>query len=83
MIKRLFGAALIFLSAAYIPIIGGIAVNSSFSVAEKGLYSAIVYGASWLILLVGIYMAGPELVQKLKSYYEHYKGKIFNKKKEL
>ena len=57
MIQRLFGAALIFLSAAYIPIIGAIAVNSSFTVAQKGLYSAIVYGASWIILFLGIYMA--------------------------
>ena len=56
MIQRLFGAALIFLSAAYIPIIGAIAVNSSFTVAQKGLYSAIVYGASWIILFLGINM---------------------------
>ena len=70
MIQRLFGAALIFLSAAYIPIIGAIAVNSSFTVAQKGLYSAIVYGASWIILFLGIYMAGPELVKKLKYFYE-------------
>jgi hypothetical protein len=80
MIQRLFGAALIFLSAAYIPIIGAIAVNSSFTVAQKGLYSAIIYGASWIILFLGIYMAGPELVKKLKDFYEKIKVKIFKKK---
>ena len=37
MIKRFIGVALIFISVAYIPIIGSIAVSSSFSVAEKGI----------------------------------------------
>ena len=83
MIKRFIGVALIFISVAYIPIIGSIAVSSSFSVAEKGVYSAIVYGLSWAVLFLGIYWAGPELVQKLKDYYQRLKNKTFNRKKDL
>jgi len=79
MIKRIIGVSLIFISAAYIPIIGAIAVNSSFSIAEKGIYSAIVYGLSWGVLFLGIYWAGPELVEKLKNLYKKIKSKIFNK----
>ena len=83
MIKRFIGVSLIFISAAYIPIIGAIAANSYFSIAEKGIYSAIVYGLSWGVLFLGIYWAGPELVKKLKDYYQRFKNKIFNKKKDL
>jgi hypothetical protein len=79
MIKRFIGVSLIFISATYIPIIGAIAVNSSFSIAEKGIYSAIVYGLSWGVLFLGIYWAGPELVEKLKNLYKKIKSKIFNK----
>lgn len=79
MIKRFIGVALIFISAAYIPIIGAIAVSSSFSIAEKGIYSAIVYGFSWMVLFLGIYWAGPELVEKLKNLYKKIKFKIIKK----
>ena len=80
MLRRLFGIGLIFLSAAVYPLIGAIALNSSFSVAEKGVYSSLAYGLSWLILLLGVFLAGPELVAKLKSISENLKNKLFKKK---
>ena len=80
MMLRLFGVGLIFLSAAVYPLIGAIALNSSFSVTEKAIYSSLAYGLSWLILLLGVFLAGPELVAKLKSVSENLKNKLFKKK---
>ena len=80
MLRRLFGVGLIFLSAAVYPLIGAIALNSFFSVTEKAIYSSLAYGLSWLILLLGAFLAGPELVAKLKSVSENLKNKLFKKK---
>ena len=80
MLIRLFGVGLIFLSAAVYPLIGAIALNSSFSGTEKAIYSSLAYGLSWLILLLGVFLAGPELVAKLKSVSENLKNKLFKKK---
>ena len=80
MLIRLFGVGLIFLSAAVYPLIGAIALNSSFSGTEKAIYSSLAYGLSWLILLLGVFLAWPELVAKLKSVFKNLKNKLFKKK---
>ena len=79
MLLRLFGVALICISAAVYPLIGAIALNSYFSVTEKAIYSSLAYGLSWLILLLGVFLAGPELVAKLKSIYENLKNKVLRR----
>ena len=79
MLLRLFRAALICISAAVYPLIGAIALNSYFSVTEKAIYSSLAYGLSWLILLLGVFLAGPELVAKLKSIYENLKNKVLRR----
>ena len=80
MLLRSFGVGLIFLSAAVYPLIGAIALNSSFSGTEKAIYSSLAYGLSWLILLLGVFLAWPELVAKLKSVFKNLKNKLFKKK---
>jgi hypothetical protein len=83
MLLRIFGAGLILLSAAVYPLIGAIALNSYFTVTEKAIYSSLAYGFSWLILLLGVFLAGPELVEKLKSVYERFKDRILKKNKGI
>jgi hypothetical protein len=79
MLLRLFGVALICISTAVYPLIGAIALNSYFSVTEKAIYSSLAYGLSWLILLLGVFLAGPELVAKLKSISENLKNKVLRR----
>jgi hypothetical protein len=43
----------------------------------------LAYGFSWLILLLGVFLAGPELVEKLKSVYERFKDRILKKNKGI
>lgn len=83
MLLRIFGVGLILLSAAVYPLIGVIALNSYFTVTEKAIYSSLAYGFSWLILLLGVFLAGPELVEKLKSVYERFKDRILKKNKGI
>ena len=79
MFLRLFGVGLILLSAAVYPLIGAIAISSSLNVTEKAIYSSLVYALSWIILIIGAYLAGPELVEKLKTMSANLKNRIFAK----
>ena len=79
MFLRLFGVGLILLSAAAYPLIGAIAISSSLNVTEKAIYSSLVYALSWIILIIGAYLAGPELVEKLKTMSANLKNRIFAK----
>ena len=79
MFLRLFGVGLILLSVAVYPLIGAIAISSSLNVTEKAIYSSLVYALSWIILIIGAYFAGPELVEKLKTMYANLKNRKFTK----
>ena len=79
MFLRLFGVGLILLSVAVYPLIGAIAISSSLNVTEKAIYSSLVYALSWIILIIGAYFAGPELVEKLKTMSTNLKNRIFAK----
>ena len=79
MFLRLFGIGLILLSVAVYPLIGAIAISSSLNVTEKAIYSSLVYALSWIILIIGAYLAGPELVEKLKTMSANLKNRIFAK----
>ena len=79
MFLRLFGVGLILLSVAVYPLIGAIAISSSLNVTEKAIYSSLVYALSWIILIIGAYLAGPELVEKLKTMSTSLKNRIFAK----
>ena len=79
MFLRLFGVGLILLSVAVYPLIGAIAISSSLNVTEKAIYSSLVYALSWIILIIGAYFAGPELVKKLKTISANLKKRIFAK----
>tara|TARA_B100000809_G_scaffold91880_1_gene90365 strand:+ start:180 stop:335 length:156 start_codon:yes stop_codon:yes gene_type:complete len=43
-------------------------------------YAAVVYLFSWVTLLSGIYLAGPELVAKLNEFYNVNKKKFLGRK---
>ena len=79
MFLRLFGVGLILLSVAVYPLIGAIAISSTLNVTEKAIYSSLVYALSWIILIIGAYFAGPELVEKLKTISANLKNRIFAK----
>tara|TARA_B100001146_G_scaffold70776_1_gene62629 strand:+ start:182 stop:337 length:156 start_codon:yes stop_codon:yes gene_type:complete len=43
-------------------------------------YAAVLYLISWVFLLGGIYLAGPELVAKLNEFYNVNKKKFLGRK---
>ena len=86
LLKRLLGVALLVASwGLYVPI--------GYLLSQAGwdnfpdmdylyfFYAASVYLFSWVTLLSGIYLAGPEVVTKLKEFYNVIKKKILGRKK--
>lgn len=86
LLKRLLGVALLVTSwGLYVPI--------GYLLSQAGwdnfpdmdylyfFYAASVYLFSWITLLSGIYLAGPEVVTKLKEIYNDIKKKILGRKK--
>ncbi|MDG2061588.1 MAG: hypothetical protein P8J93_07220 [SAR86 cluster bacterium] len=49
-------------------------------VKEMASYAAILYGASAVAWYVGLVLLGPEIVAKLKEYYQKFKNKLIRKK---
>ena len=46
----------------------------------KIIYPALIWLVGWVFVIAGVYLAGPELVAKLKEYLVIFKNKILNKK---
>ena len=85
LLKRLLGVALLVASwGLYVPI--------GYLLSQAGwdnfpdmdylyfFYAAMVYLFSWVTLLSGIYLAGPELVAKLNEFYNVNKKKFLGRK---
>ena len=53
-----------------------LAADSDLSSNERIIYPILVYLLSWGFLLAGIYLAGPEIVNKIKYYYNLVKSKF-------
>ena len=76
--KRFIGLIFITLNYLSYGLMIKLAADSSLSPNERIVYPALVYAASWIFIIVGIYLAGPELVAKIKEYFTRFKQKFFN-----
>tara|TARA_B110000263_G_scaffold171420_1_gene149396 strand:+ start:1936 stop:2181 length:246 start_codon:yes stop_codon:yes gene_type:complete len=47
---------------------------------EMAAYAAVLYGGSAVAWYVGLVLLGPEIVAKLKDYYQAFKSKFIRKK---
>ena len=46
-----------------------LAANQDLSPFERVLYPILVYAVSWVFVIVGVYLAGPEIIAKIKDIY--------------
>tara|TARA_Y100000768_G_C23555806_1_gene485820 strand:- start:247 stop:522 length:276 start_codon:yes stop_codon:yes gene_type:complete len=76
--KRFIGIIFITLNYLSYGLMVKLAADSNLSANERIVYPALVYAASWVFIVVGIYLAGPELVAKIKEYFIRFKQKFFN-----
>ena len=58
-----------------------LAADTDLSATERVVYPVLVYGLSWVFVIVGIYLAGPELIAKFKEYFILVKSKLIKNDK--
>jgi len=58
-----------------------LAADTDLSATERIVYPVLVYGISWVFVIVGIYLAGPELIAKFKEYFILVKSKLLKNDK--
>ena len=59
-----------------------LAADSSLSAFERIIYPSLVYLISWIFVILGIYLAGTELVAKIKEFFTYIKNKFLRKKND-
>lgn len=79
-LKRILGIGFLILNYLCYGVMIALAADSSLSANERIIYPILVYILSWSFLLAGIYLAGPELVNKMKSYYVLLKSKFIKRR---
>ena len=57
-----------------------LAADPSLSAFERIIYPALIWLIGWVFVIAGIYLAGPELVVKMKDLFLIFKNKIINTK---
>ena len=58
-----------------------VAANGDLSATERVLYPVLIYLVGWILVIAGIYLAGPEIIDKIKFYFKALMDKLFKKKK--
>tara|TARA_B100001113_G_scaffold68359_2_gene52796 strand:- start:503 stop:745 length:243 start_codon:yes stop_codon:yes gene_type:complete len=45
-----------------------VAADGDLSATERVLYPVLIYLVGWILVIAGIYLAGPEIIDKIKFY---------------
>ena len=77
--KRLIGVIFLVLNYLCYGLMVSLAADTDLSATERIVYPVLVYGMSWVFVIVGIYLAGPELIAKFKEYFILVKSKLLKK----
>ena len=79
--KRLIGVIFLVLNYLCYGLMVSLAADTDLSATERVLYPVLVYALSWVFVIVGIYLAGPELIAKFKEYLILVKSKLLKNDK--
>jgi hypothetical protein len=79
--KRLIGVIFLVLNYLCYGLMVSLAADTDLSATERVVYPVLVYGLSWVFVIVGIYLAGPELIAKFKEYFILVKSKLLKNDK--
>ena len=79
--KRLIGVIFLVLNYLCYGLMVSLAADTDLSATERVVYPVLVYALSWVFVIVGIYLAGPELIAKFKEYFILVKSKLLKNDK--
>ena len=79
LLKRLIGVGLLVLNYLSYGLMIKLAADPSLLAIERIIYPTLIWLIGWVFVIVGIYLAGPEIVAKMKGFFVNLKNKIINK----
>ena len=79
LLKRLIGVGLLVLNYLSYGLMIKLAADPSLLAIERIIYPTLIWLIGWVFVIVGIYLAGPELVSKMKGFFVNLKNKIISK----
>jgi len=79
LLKRSFGVGLLVLNYLSYGLMIKLAADPSLSAIEIVIYPFLIWLVGWIFVIAGVYLAGPELVAKIKEYFVIFKNKIVNR----
>ena len=79
LLKRLIGVGLLVLNYLSYGLMIKLAADPSLLAIERIIYPTVIWLIGWVFVIVGIYLAGPELVSKMKGFFVNLKNKIISK----
>ena len=82
LLKRFVGIIFFFFFYLCYGLMVKLAADSSLSALERIIYPSLVYLISWIFVILGIYLAGPEIVDKIKVFFVYVKNKFLRKKSD-
>lgn len=59
-----------------------VAADGDLSATERVLYPVLIYLVGWILVIAGIYLAGPEIIDKIKFYFKALMDKLFKRKND-
>jgi len=54
-----------------------VAADGDLSATERVLYPVLIYLVGWILVIAGIYLAGPEIIDRIKFYFKALMNKLF------
>ena len=82
LLKRFVGIIFLVLNYLCYGLMVKLAADSSLSALERIIYPTLVYLISWIFVILGIYLAGPEIVTKIKEFFTYIKNKFMRNKSD-
>ena len=79
LLKRSFGVGLLVLNYLSYGLMIKLAADPSLSAIARVIYPFLIWLVGWIFVIAGVYLAGPELVAKIKEYFVIFKNKIVNR----
>ena len=79
LLKRLIGVGLLVLNYLSYGLMIKLAADPSLLAIERIIYPTVIWLIGWVFVIVGIYLAGQEIVAKIIGFFLNIKNILINK----
>ena len=79
LLKRALGVFFLVLNYLSYGLMVKVAADADLTATERVFYPILIYLAGWILVIAGVYLAGPEIIDKIKYYFKLAWRTVFKK----